>query len=103
MSAADGLLPPVDTPDRARLAELERENAKLKRINKVLMDRVERSMDFQGGAFSLFQTAIVLEGKVRERTLELERAFRELEDSHRDLARANSAAREGAARQRLQG
>ncbi|WP_431856001.1 NahK/ErcS family hybrid sensor histidine kinase/response regulator [Azospirillum sp.] len=76
----------------ARLAELERENQKLKRINKVLMDRVERSMDFQGGAFSLFQTAIVLEHKVRERTLELEGALRELEDSHRDLARAKQLA-----------
>lgn len=92
MSTADGLLPAVDTPERARLAALERENEKLKRINKVLMDRVERSMDFQGGAFSLFQTAIVLEGKVRERTLELESAFRELEDSHRDLARAKALA-----------
>ncbi|AWK89686.1 NahK/ErcS family hybrid sensor histidine kinase/response regulator [Azospirillum thermophilum] len=75
-----------------RVAELERENAKLRRINKVLMDRVERSMDFQGGAFSLFQTAIVLEHKVRERTLELERALHKLEDSNRDLARAKELA-----------
>ncbi|WP_035692616.1 hybrid sensor histidine kinase/response regulator [Azospirillum halopraeferens] len=92
MSAATGALPAPEPADRARLAELERENQKLRRINKVLMDRVERSMDFQGGAFALFQTAIVLEGKVRERTLELERAFRELEDSHRDLARAKALA-----------
>ena len=83
---------PVTADERARLAELERENQKLKRINQVLMDRVERSMDVQGGAFSLFQTAIVLEQKVRERTLELERALRELEDSHRDLARAKELA-----------
>lgn len=75
-----------------RIAELERENAKLQRINKVLMDRVERSMDFQGGAFSLFQTAIVLEQKIRERTLELERALHKLEDSNRDLARAKELA-----------
>lgn len=45
---------------------------KLRKINKVLMDRVERDMDAQGGsAFSLFQTAITLEGKVSERTAEL--------------------------------
>ncbi|MBK1838204.1 PAS-domain containing protein [Azospirillum sp. YIM B02556] len=75
-----------------RIAALERENAKLQRINKVLMDRVERSMDFQGGAFSLFQTAIVLEQKIRERTLELERALHKLEDSNRDLARAKELA-----------
>ena len=86
-SLTAGTIDPAD-----RIAELERENAKLQRINKVLMDRVERSMDFQGGAFSLFQTAIVLEQKIRERTLELERALHKLEDSNRDLARAKELA-----------
>jgi signal transduction histidine kinase len=86
-SLTAGTIDPAD-----RIAELERENAKLQRINKVLMDRVERSMDFQGGAFSLFQTAIVLEQKIRERTLELERALHKLEDSNRDFARAKELA-----------
>ena len=80
------------TAEQQRIADLERENEKLRRINKVLMDRVERSMDFQGNAFSLFQTAIVLETKVRERTLELERTLHELEQSNRDLARAKELA-----------
>lgn len=86
--------PPFNEPEdlHVRLAALERENAKLKRINSVLMERVERSMDFQGGAFSLFQTAIVLERKVRERTLELEKTLQELESSHADLARAKEMA-----------
>ena len=83
--------PPMPS-DAERIARLERENEKLRRINKVLMDRVERSMDFQGSAFSLFQTAIVLENKVRERTLELERTLHELERSNRDLARAKELA-----------
>jgi PAS domain S-box-containing protein len=61
-----------------RIAGLEREVAKLRRINKALIDRVERSMDAQGSAFSLFQTAIVLESKIRERTIELERYSREI-------------------------
>lgn len=68
-----------------RIAELERENAKLKKINKVLIDRVERSMDFQGNAYSLFQTAIVLESQVRDRTEELGSALRELGKINRDL------------------
>jgi signal transduction histidine kinase len=52
--------------------ELENDLRKLRKINKVLMDRVERNMDAQGGnAFSLFQTAITLEGQVAERTEEL--------------------------------
>jgi hypothetical protein len=34
---------------------------KLEKIIHVLMDQVERGIDFQGNAYSLFQTAIVLE------------------------------------------
>ena len=45
--------------------------AKLERINAALMAHVERSMDQQGGAYSLFQTATMLEGRVRSRTEEL--------------------------------
>lgn len=69
----------------SRIAALERENAKLKKINQVLIDRVERSMDFQGNAYSLFQTAIVLESQVRDRTAELGSALRELGKINRDL------------------
>ena len=41
---------------------------RLKKINAALVSRVERSMDQQGNAFSLFQTAISLENRVRIRT-----------------------------------
>ena len=68
-------------PDE-RVVALEREVAKLRRINAALMDRVERSMDAQGSAFSLFQTAIVLESKVRERTAELGHTLSQLERSY---------------------
>lgn len=84
---------PLDlSPEQRRIAELERENAKLKKINKVLIDRVERSMDFQGNAFSLFQTAIVLEGRVRDRTIELENTLRELAKTNRALIQAGEEA-----------
>ncbi len=71
-----------------RIAALERETAKLRKINAALMDRVERSMDAQGSAFSLFQTAIVLETKVRERTTELEQTLSKLERSYDEVAAA---------------
>lgn len=91
----------VDAPatDAERIAALERDNAKLRKINKVLMDRVERSMDFQGNAFALFQTAIVLENRVRERTQALEQALRELERSNAALRLAKK--QEETAKQRL--
>ena len=84
-------LKPGDGP-----AALERRLEKLIKINAVLMDRVERSMDQQGNAFSLFQTAIGLDAKVRSRTEELTWALRRLErllnddlpDAEREQARA---------------
>ena len=62
-----------------RVAELERQLAKLTKINTALMQRVERSMDQQANAYSLFQTAITLEGQVRVRTEELKSALSRLE------------------------
>jgi two-component system, sensor histidine kinase len=66
------------------------DHAKLEKIVKVLMDQVERGIDFQGNAYSLFQTAIVLEDKVRERTRTLETALRELEKTNRALNSAKA-------------
>src|SRR5512133_3849396 len=64
------------------------DTGKLEKIIQVLMDQVERGIDFQGNAYSLFQTAIVLEDKVRERTRTLKTALRELEKSNRALTSA---------------
>jgi signal transduction histidine kinase/CheY-like chemotaxis protein len=61
-----------DHNDAASRAELEAELRKLRKINRVLMDRVERDVDAQGGnAYALFRTAVTLEAKVSERTAEL--------------------------------
>ncbi len=65
---------------------------KLKKINTALMEQVERSMDQQGNAFSLFQTAIGLEKQVRLRTDELAMTLRRLEQSNRALKSAKNAA-----------
>lgn len=60
---------------------------RLKRINDALVNRVERAMDQQRNAFSLFQTAISLEGQVRRRTDELTATLRSLERTNTELAR----------------
>lgn len=65
---------------------------RLKRINAALMSRVERSMDQQGNAFSLFQTAINLESRIKLRTEELRSTLRRLERSNIDLAAAKENA-----------
>ena len=68
---------------------------KLKKINAALVSRVERSMDQQGNAFSLFQTAISLENRVRTRTEELHSTLRRLEQSNIDLSRRQGKRRTG--------
>ncbi|MDO7843911.1 hybrid sensor histidine kinase/response regulator [Sphingomonas immobilis] len=90
---------PIDD-DAARIVALEAEVAKLRRINTALIDRVERSTDLQGNAFSLFETAISLEGKVRERTADLERALGELARSNTALGVAKETADEAERRLR---
>jgi signal transduction histidine kinase len=71
---------------------LARENEKLRKINRVLMQRVERSMDMQGTDFALFETAILLEGRIRERTAALEQALDELRHSNTALEEAKAEA-----------
>jgi len=82
----------VDYKNEERCAKLEKEVAKLTKINQALMGRVERGMDLQGGAFSLFQAATVLEQKVRERTEALMRTMRQVEQSNQELQLAKELA-----------
>lgn len=65
---------------------------RLEKINAALMDRVERSTEVHGNAYSLFQTAINLELQVRARTDELTQVLRRLEQSNEDLRRAKEEA-----------
>jgi two-component system, sensor histidine kinase len=76
----------------AQHVELKRRLEKLAKINAALMQRVERSMEQQANAFSLFQTAIGLEAQVRIRTDELNSALDRLERANEELVGARDAA-----------
>ncbi len=67
---------------------LRAEIARLNKIVRSLMDRAERDMSNQGSTFGLFQSTIVLEGQVRNRTRDLEAALRENEKMTRALQNA---------------
>lgn len=73
-------------PDQT--ASLQREIAKLRKINAALMSRVERSTDQQLNAFSLFETAISLDQQVRNRTQQLKQALQSLEKTNGSLSQA---------------
>ena len=70
----------------------QREIEKLSKINAALLNRVERSMDQQANAFSLFQTAINLESQVRLRTEALKSALSRLEIANLELVEARDTA-----------
>ncbi len=74
------------------MTEAQTELHKLRKINRALMERVELSMDQQGNAYSLFQTAISLEEQVRRRTGELSSTLADLERSNLQLINAKEAA-----------
>src|ERR1035437_3982627 len=61
------------------------ESVRLNKIISALMDRAERNTSAQGSDFSIFQTTIMLEERVRLRTAELEAALRENERINRAL------------------
>ncbi|WP_121634429.1 PAS-domain containing protein [Tropicibacter alexandrii] len=68
---------------------LERQNAKLQIIAEALMKRVEYGSEQSSAAYAQFERAALLERRVRERTLELERTLDLLHESNAQLARAN--------------
>jgi len=65
---------------------------KLEKINRALMGRVERSTDFSVNGYSLFQTAILLEGQVSARTSDLKRTLEDLSDAYARLEDARDDA-----------
>jgi signal transduction histidine kinase len=81
----------VTEPDEREATLIERIR-RLEKINAALMDRVERSTDVHGNAYSLFQTAINLELQVRARTEELTAVLTRLEQSNEELRRAKDDA-----------
>lgn len=72
---------PVDSNEQP----LRQEIIRLQKIIRALMNRVERSTEMQGSDYSLFQTTIMLEDRVRDRTRKLEAALRENEQITRAL------------------
>jgi signal transduction histidine kinase/CheY-like chemotaxis protein len=80
--------PPVPDSERALRAEV----VKLRKINAALVARVERSMNAQGSAFSLFASATSLESEVRQRTAALNDAMRDLTASNHAALIARDAA-----------
>jgi signal transduction histidine kinase len=84
--------PDFKPPLRSEPGDFDRRIQKLSKINAALMQRVERSMEQQANAFSLFQTAIGLENQIKARTEELKSALSKLERANEELKSARDTA-----------
>ncbi len=83
----------AERPDRDEgEGDFGRVISKLTKINAALMHRVERSMDQQANAFSLFQTAISQQVQIKQRTEELNLALSKLAHANVELRNARDAA-----------
>ncbi len=82
----------TEAEQQARLAQLEKENYKLQRINQALIERVESSNAQGANPYAAFEHSVVLADQVRERTEALNEALSELKISHRALKNANQIA-----------
>ncbi|WCR10846.1 hybrid sensor histidine kinase/response regulator [Paracoccus stylophorae] len=72
----------------------ERRIEKLRRINDVLIGRIDRLEESRGSAWSMFQAAVALEQEVLTRTRQLEKALADLSQRNRELAVARASAEE---------
>ena len=72
--------------------DLVEENRRLKKINSVLLQRIETSTSYSNDSFSLFHHAVSLEAKVKERTDELNQTLLQLKKRSFDLEKAKEQA-----------
>lgn len=70
---------PETASQESRIEALKAEVARLMRVNEALMNRVEHSTDAAGSAYSLFESNLLLQNKVEERTGKLVEANHELQ------------------------
>lgn len=80
----DSIPAPAPTPALSA-DQYASEIARLNKIIQVLMDRAEFGINAESSDFSLFQTTISLEEKVRKRTHELQKALAQLAQANEEL------------------
>ena len=85
----DGTVQPPSPADLLEhIAQLQRDNQKLRRINTALIERVESGTARGNDSYAAFQHSVVLAEQVRERTDALNHAMAELKASNHLLSEA---------------
>jgi len=84
-----------------RIAALEKDIEALEKINRALIGRVERSTDSAGSSFSLFESNIVLQERIKERTQDLEQSNTRLQSEIAEHKRTEAKLRKQQLQTRL--
>ncbi|GGO75580.1 hybrid sensor histidine kinase/response regulator [Marinobacterium nitratireducens] len=92
MAGADTLSEDEVRSLRAQVEALERDNQKLRKINRALIERVESGGGHRADPYAAFEHSVVLAEQVRERTEALNSALSQLKRSNRALTQANEQA-----------
>ena len=79
---------------KVHIRELEEEQARLKTINQVLIERVETGNTNRETHYAAFEHSVVLAEQVRERTEQLNQALETLRVTNRALTEANQKGRD---------
>jgi signal transduction histidine kinase len=74
-----------------RSAALEAEITRLRKVNEALMNRVERSTDAAGSSYSLFESNLLLQSELNERTGKLVETNRALQKEIHERRQAEEA------------
>lgn len=90
----------ADTDRERRIAELEEDNRRLRRIRDALIQRVESGVAHRPEPYAAFEHSVILAEQVRERTEALNLTMEELKASNKALSRAREEAE--TSRQRLE-
>lgn len=77
---------------QSELEASQKENAKLRKINQALIERLESGAVQLANPYSAFEHSVTLAEQVRERTDALNQALEKLNVSHRELSEANQVA-----------
>lgn len=90
--------PSLNTHTTSAPGEMAEEIARRDKIINVLMDRVEQGLGQQSSDYSFFQTSILLDTQVRERTARLDEAMIALQQTNAALDREKQAVEAAQAR-----
>jgi len=84
----------TNTPEQSEIEKLRKQVERLTKINATLMDRVERTVDDAGSGYALFESNVVMQQTIRERTAELADLNDSLKEEIEDRKHAETLMRE---------